>query len=430
MIPDAPIERAELASLFSALAPYDGLVLAVSGGADSMALMHLVAAWAGERTPAPGLLVATVDHGLRPGSAGEARLVGEQARGLGLDHETLIWRGVKPASGLQEAARDARYALLTERARRERGSRAIVTAHHREDQVETFLMRLSRGSGLDGLTGMRREPDRDPAESCVIERPLLGVPKARLVATLQRLGHRWIDDPSNTDTRFERVRLRAHRPGLDAAGLGSEAILRSMARLERARQALERGTGELWSACVQTFDGAYASIDGDTFVAGPEELRVRLLARVLGAFGGASTRARLSEVERLAARLTAECTSVSTLGGCVVVSKLASIEVFREPGRSGLPRLPLKRGESRLWDRRFIVRWSGGGDEGEVRVEALGPLAASFTGRSGAKPMPHRALVTLPSFWRGEALIAVPHLDARPHPHASLRPASIDPAIL
>ncbi|MEJ1938863.1 tRNA lysidine(34) synthetase TilS, partial [Nostoc sp. NIES-2111] len=161
------------------MAESKGLLLAVSGGPDSMALLALCAAWANERPdgqPRPPLFAATVDHWLRPEARDEAAMVAREASRLSVPHSVLDWAGPKPRTGLQEAARQARYALLAEEARRV-GATDVVTAHHADDQAETILMRLVRGSGLDGLAGMAAER---PLDGVRLVRPLLGIPKSRL----------------------------------------------------------------------------------------------------------------------------------------------------------------------------------------------------------------------------------------------------------
>ena len=197
------VSEAEAGRLFSPLLSYDHLALAVSGGSDSVALMVLAARWVQSQADAPNVTVLTVDHGLRPASAEEAAQVGRWARALGLDHAILGWRGAKPSSGLQAAAREARYALMSDWCL-EHGAAAIVTAHTANDQAETVMMRLARGSGVDGLAGMMRET----LAPWPVLRPLLGVTRARLRAVLTAAGHDWIDDPSNDDTAFERIRMR------------------------------------------------------------------------------------------------------------------------------------------------------------------------------------------------------------------------------
>ena len=240
------------------------LALAVSGGPDSMALMYLVAAWVAEAgvadrqrlEPVP-LVVLTVDHGLRRESAAEAAWVKAEAAKLGLPHATLVWNAPKPSTALQSAAREARYRLINRYLDRELAEghvavkRRIVVGHHEDDQAETVLMRLARGSGLDGLSGMRDEEHVSPADGAngyTIVRPLLRTPKARLMATLQAAGRSWKEDPSNHAPEFERVRMRQALETLRGLGIGSAEIGRSAWRLSRARRAVLAGAEAAASA--------------------------------------------------------------------------------------------------------------------------------------------------------------------------------------
>jgi tRNA(Ile)-lysidine synthase len=411
-----PIADDELDDLFVSLSEFDCLILAVSGGADSMALMHLAARWlARKRDGRPEMLVVTIDHGLRPESAREAAWVAQQAKKLGLSHETLTWKGEKPRSGIQEAAREARYRLLDERSRVLAGGRrcAVVTAHHREDQAETFLMRLARGSGLDGLCGMPRARALRRREGGPgILRPLLGVPKSRLLATLTAHGVSWIEDPSNERTEFERVRIRRALSELEKLGVTAERISESVSRLQRAREALESAVADFERGVgLEINRGAYACFDRKSFLMGPLELRVRLMARLLEAFGGQAALPRLSKIEALVAKIEVAGWRGSTLGGCVVARQRGEIRVLREPGRAGLPEVSLAPGERAIWDRRFVV-WLSPRQGQPVAVRALGAKAyarlASLIRRD--RGLPARAAATLPAFFRGEALIAVPQL--------------------
>ena len=411
-----PIADEELAGLLASLNDFQSLILAVSGGSDSMALMHLVARWLSRRAGLkPDVLVATVDHGLRAESAQEARWVAGQAKKAGLRHETLVWAGEKPRSGVQEAARDARYRLLCERSLAFSGGQggAVVTAHHLDDQAETFLMRLARGSGLDGLCGMAvARAFEAGAVSPSILRPLLGVPKARLLATLRAHGLGWIEDPSNERTEFERVRIRKALAELDKVGITATRVSESMARLQRAREALDRAaTGLGQSAGLEVNGGAFASFDLQAFLSGPAELRVRVLARLVGAFGGQAEAPRLAKIETLVGRIAGTGWKSSTLGGCVIARHRQEIRVMREPGRAGLPQITLVPGERAVWDRRFAV-WLSSRQEEPVGVRALGLTGyarlASVIGRNVR--FPARAAATLPAFIRAGTVIAVPQL--------------------
>ncbi len=199
----------EARALFGGLENLRGLLLAVSGGSDSTALLVLAARWAKRLKRPPKLTAITIDHGLRSESAREAAAVKRLARRLGVPHRTLRWRGDKPKSGLQEAARIARYRLLAEAAARA-GYEHVLTAHTLDDQAETVLFRLARGSGLTGLAGMAQASVLPVgAETAFfLVRPLLHVSKARLVATLKAAGIDHSEDPTNRDPRYARTRLR------------------------------------------------------------------------------------------------------------------------------------------------------------------------------------------------------------------------------
>jgi tRNA(Ile)-lysidine synthase len=418
----------ELDELLAPLKPYQCVVLAVSGGADSIAMMHLVARWAAFRPdPERKLVVATVDHGLRPQSRREAEWVASEARALGFPHEILTWQGAKPAAGLQDAAREARYRLLSDLGWRcgGAGAVAVVTAHTEDDQAETFLMRLARGSGLDGLTGMSEARLLHPGANCRLLRPLLRVSGARLRATLIAQGLTWIEDPSNDSDRFERARLRKARGQLETLGLTNAAIALSARRLERAREALERAADELAAAArLHVHGGMFASLDAGIFLAAAEELRLRVLARLVAAFGGQDAPARLAKLEQVLARMRAPAFAAATLGGCIIARHAREIRVFREPGRRPLPQLELAPGDIAIWDRRFRVGLAREAT-GRVLVRALDALEFAQLRRELGEPAtrpPARAAVTLPTFWQDGTLLAVPQLSA-------YTPALTEPAL-
>jgi len=411
-----PIADAELDALFAPLAPFAVLVLAVSGGADSLAMMHLIVRWAQLR-PRTGrkLVVATVDHGLRKGSHGEARWVAGEAEKLHLSHELLTWTGDKPSAGIQDAAREARYRLLAALAWRlsEAGPVAIVTAHTEDDQAETLLMRLARGSGLDGLTGISPSRFVGRGAECRLVRPLLTVSGARLRATLQAAGATWIEDPSNECDRFERVRLRKARALLEELGLSNDKIALSARRLERARQALDAAAEQLATTVhLDLHGGTFASLDVQAFEAAPEETRLRLMARLIQAFGGQDEPLRLAKLEALNARMTKPRFEGATLAGTIVSRRGGDLRVFREPGRAGLAPLELSPGSAAVWDRRFRV-WAAPSIGRPIEVRALGArgfaeLRQQLDDDRGLPPA--KAAATLPAFWHKGELIGVPQL--------------------
>jgi len=344
-----PISARAAKQLFAGLKGEPALVLAVSGGPDSVALMWLAARWQRGLTRGPRLHVVTVDHGLRPEAAREARAVKRLATELGLTHRTLRWRGAKPKTGLPAAAREARYRLLAEAARKA-GATHVLTAHTRDDQAETLLMRLLRGSGLAGLSAMARLTERD---GIVLARPLLDVPKAQLVATLRRAKIDFADDPTNRDTAFTRPRLRALLPQLAAEGGDARNLARLAARLARANAAVEvlvdgaerflqlrsRGDAPQAGFEAQTF------FDAKAFALLPEEVRVRLLLRAVNALGHEGP-AELGKVEALLAALdqaTATGPHAAANGRAIVKQTLAGALISLAGGRIHIAPAPARR---------------------------------------------------------------------------------------
>ena len=281
------IALSETKTLFSGLQAFPVLVLAVSGGPDSTALMLLAARWRDSLKTKPKLIAVTVDHGLRKESKGEAAAVARLARKLNIAHRTLRWNGRKPSTGVQEAARAARYRLLGDAARKA-GAAHILTAHTLDDQAETVLIRMTRGSGLTGLGAMTRTlPCLLTATSTIVlVRPLLDIPKARLIATLDVAKIPYADDPSNRDPRFTRARLRGLMGALAQEGLDASRLAQLARRLKRAEGAIEaavdRAMAEL---AVELAPSGSLSIEARRFAELPAEIALRLLGRAVARAG-------------------------------------------------------------------------------------------------------------------------------------------------
>jgi len=306
--------------------------VAVSGGGDSLALMHLLCDWAKRRGAAPPV-VLTVDHGLQKNSAHYARDVLRWARKAGLKAHALRWKGAKPKGDIEAQARDARYRLMAAWCRAH-GIGALYVGHTRDDQAETFLLRLARGSGLDGLAAMRAVSPC-PADAAVsLVRPLMNFEREALRAHLTGRGQEWIDDPMNGDPRFARVRLREALAALNSAGLTAARIADAAAHLGRARQALDAVTeAVLLRACRP--DGKAVLAEAAALAAAPREVGLRALARILMTVSGQPYRPRFERLERLfdaiaQGRLGGGC----TLHGCKIApAKGNMIKISPETGR-------------------------------------------------------------------------------------------------
>jgi len=329
---NSPISASEAKTLFAPWRDLPALVLAVSGGPDSVALMWLAARWRRAFVRSPKLIAVTIDHGLRKEAAREAREVKRLARTLEIEHRTLRWTGDKPNRGVPAAARDARYRLLAQAARAARATH-VLTAHTRDDQAETLLMRLLRGSGIAGLSAMARESERD---GILLARPFLDVPKARLVATLDRARIAFADDPANRNPAFTRPRLRALLPLLAAEGGDARGLARLASRLARANAAVEVLTDGAERYLALANDPSRPGVDARTFAGLPEEIRLRLLRRSLDRLGHEGP-AELGKVEALLATLdraiAAQGSVTTTLAGALVSLARGRIRIVPAPLR-------------------------------------------------------------------------------------------------
>ncbi len=282
--------RADLDALVD---PQTPIGIAVSGGPDSLALLALAAA------ARPGLVeAATVDHALRPESRSEADIVAKAAKTLGVPHRTLTVAWPKrPESAIQERARGERYRLLGAWVR-EQGLQALVTAHHLDDQAETFMMRLARGAGVGGLAGMRRLAPV-PGSDLALVRPLLGWRRAELEQICTEFGLTPVDDPSNADEQFERVRVRRSLAG--AGWIDSRAVANSARNLAEADSALRWAASRAWQRSVTGNEDGLVFVPEDT----PREIRRRIVLRAIAmlATEGDGQELRGRELDRVLGRL-------------------------------------------------------------------------------------------------------------------------------
>jgi tRNA(Ile)-lysidine synthase len=397
----------EFHGLMAGLGPFEPaprVAVGVSGGADSLALAVLLNDWA---VACGGSAVGlVVDHGLRRGSAAEAHRTARTLGGLGIDHRVLVWRGAKPAANLQAEARTARYRLLSGWCEQQ-GVLHLTLAHHLDDQAETVLLRLARGSGLDGLAAMAPVVEHDALR---LLRPLLGVPKGRLQAILRDRGLDWIDDPSNRDPAHARSRLRALGPALAREGLTSTRLAATAEHLGRARAALEESLADLLARAASVSPAGFVWLEPEPLTAAPLDLGLRALSRVLMTVAGADYGPRLERLERLYGRLRKGLERGATLGGCRVLPRGGRLLIVREP--AAVPSLPVKPGAHLLWDGRFRIalgRNTGAATLGPLGSEGWRQVKPTVSAAL-ARRIPAAARAALPALSDASGVMAVPQL--------------------
>jgi tRNA(Ile)-lysidine synthase len=421
--PAAPaLDLVEFAARLDRLALFETaplVAVAVSGGPDSLALVFLADRWARQR--GGEVCALSVDHRLRPESGAELTRLAGWLASRSIRHEILVWDGKKPHARIQEAARAARYRLLAAWCR-VAGCLHLLTAHHREDQVETHLLRRGAHSGPDGLAGMSAIREID---GCRVLRPLLDVPKARLLALLAAENQPYVTDPSNRNPAFARTRLRD-----DAAAAVFDLTAADIRRLGRERAGREQARDALLTRSAAVHPAGFATLDRAALLSARSDIAERALSTLVFALGGGLYPPRRRGVAHLLRALGGEEGGGTTLGGCRFVAWRDRILVLRELAAAAGPVL-VGPGAAIFWDRRF-----------EVAADAeAGALTLGYLGRDGVdelhrrpswprrNPLPALIHPILPAFWDEKGLAAVPSLGYRRDgaillPSLSLRPVN------
>lgn len=377
------------AQAMDALNPPGRIGIAVSGGGDSMALMHLAQRWGGAH-----LQVASIDHGLRPEALRETAMVAQSAYRLGLPHVTLRWHGWDGRGNLQDNARRARQALLRDWAKGA-GLDAVLVGHTQDDQAETVLMRLARGSGVDGLAGMAAARDDDGLRWL---RPLVGITRAELRDWLQDQGVDWAEDPSNDDPSFDRVKARQALASLAPMGLSTARLAETAQRMAEAREVLDMAARDAANRICRIEHGDII-FDAPALDALPAETRNRLVAEALCAVTSAPYRPRLAP---LRAALTA---SRATLHGALLTRSPKALRITREfQAVQHLWTPPHK-----PWDTRWHLTPPDGTTHPQgAQIRALGPDGLAQCPDKTAWQLPHASLLSSPALWRDQTLLAAP----------------------
>lgn len=366
--------------------------VAVSGGSDSLALLHLLSTVSARM--GGHIKAVTVDHGLRPEAAAEAMEVAAICAGLGVAHSVLRWDHGAIVGNLQDQARRARYGLIADWARAE-GLSQVMIGHTADDQAETFLMGLSRSAGLDGLTGMR------PAwvdAGVTFRRPLLKLPRADLRSYLSRHGIAWIDDPSNTNDRFARVRARRALKSLKSLGITVDRLNETIAHLVTAQDGLRRAALDGWHQFGTEQAGAL-SIGWPEFVQLSAEVKRRILLAAIQWIANDDYAPRGTKMATLG--LALDQGRDATLNGCRFRIKDQRLSIYREP--RAVKSLECR--TSDIWDNRWHMI---GPHAPDLTIRALGTEGLRACPDWRDQSVPRDALLVSPAIWHGQALIAAP----------------------
>lgn len=397
----APLSAAEFSSALSSFAPFtsQGVAVAVSGGPDSMALALCIKQWA--TTQNIPVCAFIVDHALRSSSADEAIITQKQLQKLGIPTEILRWEHGPITTKLHATARKARYALLCD-ACCKNNIRDLMLAHQQEDQAETILMRLAKGSGIDGLAGIAPETTQ---KNIRMLRPLLGFAKQRLIATCNTAQISFVTDPSNQSDKFARGRLRRVMPLLTNEGMTLERLCDLGTRANEARSALNHYMNLFMQTSVQRNDAGVIHIDLLAFKTLPRAIAERVITSTLQ---NIHREDYAPEHASLSGLLNALCDAsemkARTLHGCLV-SRTETQSIFMREYAAITDALVIQPGETVLWDGRWQVTLSPEANTAYT-IRPLGNPPHDVLDRLAPSLRRHvlqgRARASLPALWTGE----------------------------
>ncbi|OUR79498.1 tRNA lysidine(34) synthetase TilS [Alphaproteobacteria bacterium 46_93_T64] len=388
------------------------IAVAVSGGSDSMALCSLANTWCAKHKV--DLVALTVDHGLREEAASEAELVHDWLKAQDIEHVTLTRKGPAPFTGLQEFARNARYRLLLDKCH-EIGASALFVGHQMEDQLETFLMRFSKGSALQGLSVMRPKVRRSGID---LVRPMLVFRRAELREYLDALEQDWVEDPSNENPEYTRTELgRVLNVMSNLPGSDHSSMALSVNRVQRADNALRQIARLMFSQKANIDPLGFVQIPEDFYVGVPAEINVRFLMEIFQTVRCAGVHIKLIHIEQLLDRLVRMDQRVAvTMAGCQMRPFKKSWIICREPGRSDLPEEKLEGLHELVWDNRFKVIDNATADErvavSNFEIRRLGDAGwrqlAESVMPSDILNLPSMVRKNLPALWNGDEIVAMP----------------------
>ncbi len=413
------ISFSEFGKIFSNFGPFESnpeIAVGVSGGADSLLLVLLLQQWVLKKN---GKLTALiVNHNLRSGSMAEIKILKGWLRKYKINYKVFHWVGKKPKTRIQEIARSVRLKMLTDWCF-QNGIIHLCLAHNLDDQAETFLIRLSRGSGVYGLSAMA---PISVYKHVRLLRPFLFFGKERIILTLEKMKQDWIEDPSNKNTNFQRVRIRNIRSILGEEGIDNNKLSQTSKNLGRAKAAILDNVSSLAAESVSIYPEGYVILHRGKFLKAPEEIRLKLLSHILMCVSGKEFPPRLKNLEKLDRVLCSSRKNFgSTLHSCQIESLKKSIPdnkiIFFREMASIQDKKILLNGKSCIWDNRFQVSCDIKIKNTMIYCTKLGAdglkQVLKFFPDAGGSSIPYKVKLALPSVWAGRSLLSVPHLNFR-----------------
>ena len=377
----------------------DTLGVAVSGGSDSLSLLYLINSWSNKKNLK--IVILTVDHNLRNGSADEALYVGELCNKLGLIHKTLFWDHEDIEGNLSASAREARYRLMQNSIP---SDAILITGHTLDDQAETFLMRLRRGSGVDGLASMAEQSYLSLGnDGITIFRPLLDFERQTLRKVLKFYKVDWIEDPTNNDQSFERVRVRDLLARFVEIGMDKNTIGRTALLMQSAKTALNHFASD----CYEKFgscDNGDIIFDFSEFSKQPLDVKRRLISAAQKWISNQKYRPRLSQVDALINSIDEKVTFSGS--GTICYFHNNSIRITREANACVCE---IEASNDVIFDRRWkLIALENCKD---LTIKCLGEDGYTLLEPGIRKKIPYKTIIALPALFNDNNLINFPFID-------------------
>ena len=416
----------KLIKIFNAQIIDSKIAIAVSGGVDSMVLMNL--AKESDSLNDKNVFILVVDHGLRAESKQEAKFVKNEAKKLGFPTRILKWKGSKPNKRIQEEARNKRYSLLINFCR-ENNINNLYLAHHLDDQIETFLFRMFRGSGLQGLTSFSSSYERN---GLTLIRPLIDTPKSELISYARRKKINWVEDPSNENQKYDRVKLRKVLPLIYKEGFDKKVFLKSVKKLRLANQALDQITKEFVLQYVIINKNISVFIKQELFLTAPEDVKLRVLQNTIRIFSGERYYSPnyLKILNLMNWARNDNDISAKTLGGTIFRKRKGGLILYKEVKKlNDIKPIKLSKSKYKAWDNRFLIKINKSvkGEISYLGNEGVKILKSKkILGKKGFNGIPLTALYSIPAMWDGKRLISAPFFDYSVDNSVNLKVKKID----